>query len=168
MNVSLTVSLDEDGNLVFLYNARTDRPTIVNLTNHAYWNLAGAGSGEILNHTLWIQSNRYLETEEDLLPTGRILSAKNTPADFYEFTRIGSSIPVEGYDHYYILDKEKDSGEPDLILSEETSGRMMELTTDCPGIQFYTGKFPEGITERTGNLKTSGLSVLSRENSPML
>lgn len=150
MNVTYRVS---DGNaLIIEYEAQTDQPTVINPTHHSYFNLAGAGSGDILTHTLTIFADHFTPVDEQLIPTGELRSVKGTPLDFTQPTGIGARIEKEdeqlilakGYDHNWVLSKEP--GRLDLAASvmESKSGRTMEVYTTEPGIQFYTGNFLNG------------------------
>jgi aldose 1-epimerase len=140
LKTSVTYTLTDDNELRLDYEAETDKPTIVNLTNHAYWNLAGGGS--CLNNILWIPSETYTPADADLIPTGEIAPLKGTAMDFNQPTRIGSRIEqlkpkLNGYDHNYIL------GEGKVMkmaarLTEPNSGRMMEVRTTQPAVQLYT------------------------------
>jgi aldose 1-epimerase len=141
LRTSVTYSLTDNNELRIDYEATTDKPTIVNLTNHAYWNLAGGGT--CLDHVLWIGAEKYTPTNDELIPTGEILPVKGTPLDFNQPTRIGERIEqlkpkLNGYDHNYVLGTD---GELKLIarLSEPQSGRVMEVRTTQPGVQLYTG-----------------------------
>jgi aldose 1-epimerase len=123
------------------YEAETDKPTIVNLSNHAYWNLAGGGS--CLDNILWIPSASYTPTDDDLIPTGEILPLNGTLMDFNQPTRIGDRIQqlkprMSGYDHNYILGEGK-SMKVAARLTEPKSGRIMEVRTTQPAVQLYTG-----------------------------
>jgi aldose 1-epimerase len=141
LKTSVTYSLTDNNELRIDYEAETDKPTIVNLTNHAYWNLAGGGS--CLDHVLWIPSETYTPTDADLIPTGEILPLKGTPMDFAEPTRIGDRIEqlkpkLNGYDHNYILSEGR-AMKLAARLTEPKSGRVMEVRTTQPAVQLYTG-----------------------------
>lgn len=144
---TVTYTLTKGGELKISYEAETDKTTIVNLTNHSYWNLAGQGNGDILGHELMLNADKYSPVDEALIPTGEIRSVKDTPMDFTRPMTIGSRIgQVEGgYDHNYVLNN---SGGGGLALCakvyEPTSGRIMEIYTTEPGVQFYTGNFLDG------------------------
>ena len=123
------------------YEAETDRPTIVNLTNHAYWNLAGGGS--CLDNILWIPSGSHTPADADLIPTGEVVPLKDTPMDFQQSTRIGERIQqlnpkLNGYDHNYLLGEGK-AMKMAARLTEPNSGRIMEVRTTQPAVQLYTG-----------------------------
>lgn len=150
-NLSCTVTyfLTKDNQIKIKYQAETDKSTPLNLTHHSYFNLDGQGKGDILDHILMINAHKYTPVNEDLIPTGEIRSVKETPLDFTSPRKIGSRIDkVEGgYDHNYVLDK----SENNLVLAARVegpdSGRVMELYTTEPGIQFYSGNFLEGTIE---------------------
>ncbi len=144
LHVKLVYSLTDDNELKMDYTASTDKPTIVNLTNHTYWNLAGAGSGDILGHVLTLYADAYLPANDQKVPTGEIRSVKGTVMDFTEPQPIGARIKQvdgENYDHCYVLNKRP--GEP-LSLAAHTvdpkSGRVMDVWTTKPGVQFFTAR----------------------------
>ncbi len=141
LTTSVTYTLTDRNELRIDYEAETDKPTIANLTSHAYFNLAGGGS--CLDNILWIPSDRYTPADADLILTGEILPLKDTPMDFNEPTRIGDRIAqvkpgVGGYDFNYIL-AEADGLKLAARLTEPKSGRVMEVRTTQPAIQLYTG-----------------------------
>ena len=140
LKTSVTYSLTDDDELRIEYEAATDKPTIVNLTNHAYWNLAGGGS--CLDNILWIPSESYTPADADLIPTGEILPLKGTLMDFNEPTRIGDRIEqlkpqMKGYDHNYILGEDKIMKLAARLI-EPKSGRIMEVRTTQPAVQLFT------------------------------
>jgi aldose 1-epimerase len=151
----VTYALTNNDELKISYEAFTDKPTVINLTNHTYWNLAGQGSGDILGHELMLKADKYTPVDKGLIPTGEIKSVKNSPMDFTKAMTIGSRIDkvVGGYDHNYVLN----SGGGKLSLCakvyEPGSGRVMEVYTTEPGIQLYTGNFLDGsITGKAGKV----------------
>jgi len=141
LTTSVVYALTDQNELRIDYTADADKSTIVNLTNHAYWNLAGGGS--CLDHVLWIPSERYTPTDSELIPTGEIRPLKGTPLDFNKPTRIGDRIEqlkpkINGYDHNYVLGDSRDM-KLAARLVEPKSGRIMEVRTTQPAMQLYTG-----------------------------
>lgn len=146
LDITVTYSLTENNELVIEYHAVSDKDTIVNLTNHSYFNLAGHNSRTILNHKVWINASKFTPTDNNLVPTGEIRDVEGTPMDFRTLKRIGENIndnyepliQAGGYDHNYVL--EINPGEVTKVaeLVDEASGRVMEVFTDKPGMQFYT------------------------------
>ena len=158
-NLSVTVvyTLTNDNELKIDYSATTDKDTVVNLTNHSYFNLAGKGT--ILNHEVMLNADKFTPTDKGAIPTGELRPVKGTPMDFTQPTAIGARIEQQdeqlifgkGYDHNWVLN----SGGGTLALAarvtEASSGRVMEVWTTEPGIQFYTGNFLDGtITGKDG------------------
>ncbi len=136
--------------LVIEYKCSTDKKTVLNITNHAYFNLHGAGTGNILDHELTIAASKFTPVDAYLIPTGELRPVEGTPFDFTTPHVIGDRIEDDheqlrlglGYDHNFVLDN-KD--EPDAVVYESGSGRMIEMTTDQPGVQFYCGNFLDGL-----------------------
>lgn len=146
LSATVTYTLTPDNELIFSYEATTDKATPINLTQHTYFNLNGKEN--ILDHSLLINASGYNEVDSLLIPTGVIADVEGTPFNFRESKPIGKDIllintnPV-GYDHNFVLDS-SDINMPVVILRSETSGIVMEIFTDQPGVQFYSGNFLDG------------------------
>ncbi len=151
-HVTVTYTLNDGNELITTYGAETDAPTLVNMTNHAYWNLAGAGRGDVLGHHVRLESDAYLEVDEGLIPTGRRIVVDGGPLDFREARRIGERIseaPLaprwkRGYDHCFVI---RQDGEMSLAATvhEPASGRKMTVHTSQPTFMFYTGNSLDGV-----------------------
>lgn len=155
LTVTVIYTLTSADELKIEYEAQTDKKTIVNLTNHSYYNLSGAGTGAILNHELTVNADSYTETNDELLPTGQIKSVRGTDMDFTTPRVIGDRIASVkgGYDLNYVLNKEQPASLSFAAkVFEPTSGRIMEVFTTEPGIQFYSSNFLDGLKGKAGNV----------------
>jgi aldose 1-epimerase len=159
LNVTVLYTLTDSNELKINYTATTDQPTVVNLTNHAYFNLAGVGSGTILDHKMQLFSEAITPVDSTLIPTGEFMKVKGTPFDFLEPHAIGERINDQhiqiryglGYDHNYVL---KEKANRELVkaaeVTEPNSGRVMTVYTTEPGVQFYSGNFLNGKEKGKG------------------
>ena len=162
LDLSVTYTLTDDNELKITYTAKSDQDTLCNMTNHSYFNLKGHDGGEITDHNVWIKANGFTETSDDLIPNGTIVDVTGTPMDFRTKKAIGDDIGADykplviagGYDHNYALDKKSGVLEKVAELSEDCSGRTMEVYTDLPGMQLYTGNFIEKENGKGGTVYT--------------
>lgn len=149
VNASVTYTWTDNNEIILDYVCTTDKKTVVNITNHAYFNLHGAGKGEILDHVLTLKASAFTPVDSVMIPTGEIRPVAGTPFDFTTPHAIGERIGDNydqlvlgrGYDHNYVLDNKE---EVDVTVYEPVSGRMLEVITDQPGMQLYTGNFLDG------------------------
>jgi len=145
-------TLTNDNELKISYEAQTDKTTVVNLTHHGYYNLAGHKSGDILGHELMISADNFTPVDERVIPTGRIIPVADSPLDFRESTPIGSRIDqvTGGYDHNYVLNNKIGNFAKIATVYEPKSGRVMEVSTSLPGLQFYSGNFLDATSKGKG------------------
>ena len=152
LSVEATYTLTHENELKLEYRATTDQPTIVNLTHHSYFNLAGHDAGNVLDHKVMINADKLTPVNENLIPTGEIQSVEGTPLDFREYHRIGDRINDDhnqlkfglGYDHNWVINQSPNKLNYCAKVIEENSGRVMEVYSDAPGVQFYSGNFLDG------------------------
>lgn len=149
MNIGVTYIWNDKNEIVIEYACSTDKKTVLNITNHAYFNLHGAGNGDILDHQLVIRASNFVPVDSTLIPTGEIRPVAGTPFDFTAPHTVGERIGEsydqlifgKGYDHTFVLDNKE---EVDASVYDPSSGRLMEVITDQPGVQFYCGNFLNG------------------------
>jgi aldose 1-epimerase len=171
LDVEVTYSLSNDNELKMDYFAVSDKDTIVNLTNHSYFNLSGHSSGNILKHKIMINANKFTANDKHSIPTGEIVDVRNTPMDFTKLTSIGNGINSnydqvafsQGYDHNWMLDVSGKFSEKAAEVFDESSGRVMEVYTTKPGLQFYTGNFLDSANIGKGKSKYEKWSGLCLE-----
>ena len=161
LKVKVTYTLTDGNALIIDYEATTDKATPINVSQHSYFNLKGEGNGDILDHEIMINADRFTPVDKNLIPTGELRPVKGTPFDFTTSTKVGARIEDtydqmvlgHGYDHNWVLNR-KGAG---LVLAarvyEPTSGRVLEVSTTQPGVQFYTGNFLDGtVTGKQGHV----------------
>ncbi|WP_338581483.1 aldose epimerase family protein [Pseudomonas sp. MAG733B] len=159
LKTEVTYSLTENNELRIDYKASTDKPTVLNLTNHSYFNLAGAGNGDVLKQVATLYASQYTPVNATLIPTGELAPVANTPMDFTQPTAIGKNIKADhpqlkfaepkqgGFDFNWVLDAKGDVSKLAADVSDPQSGRRLQLYTSEPGVQFYTGNFLDGTVK---------------------
>jgi len=161
LDVVVTYTLNNDDELRVRYEAETDKKTVVNLTQHSYFNLSAGLSRDILAHEITIDSDSYLPVDQTLIPTGELRDVGGTPFDFREPKSIGDDINNEdkqltfgnGYDHCWVLNKQDEGIRLVATAYDPVSGRLLEVSSDQPGIQFYSGNFLDGTLESKDGAK---------------
>lgn len=170
LTVKVTYTLKSENALSIRYEATTDKKTILNLTNHTYFNLGGYASGTVREHALWLDADSYLKTDDKLIPTGEIASVEGTPFDFRTAKKVGRDIDCDhpdlkkagGYDHCFnFVGGESEDVKLRAVLKDEASGRTMKMYTNQPCVQLYTGNFLEddGHPFKGGHVKFKQMAL---------
>lgn len=161
MKVSVTYTLTESNELVIDYKATTDKASPINVSQHSYFNLKGEGNGDILDHEVMLNADRFTPVDKNLIPTGELRPVKGTPFDFTMSNKVGTRIDDQyeqlvlghGYDHNFIIDRKGEGLTLAARVYEPTSGRVLEVSTTQPAVQFYTGNFLDGtVTGKEGHV----------------
>jgi len=156
---TVTYTLTEDNELRIHYTITTDKRTIINPTNHSYFNLAGEGKGDILDHKVKFYASKYIPVSDGAIPTGEIADVAGTPMDFHEFKKVGAQIGSDfeqftitgGYDHNWVIDNWNNTVQLFAEVEDEKSGRKMYAYTDLPGFQFYAANFKGAVKGKNGH-----------------
>jgi aldose 1-epimerase len=173
LHVLVSYTFTEDNELIMSYEAMSDRPTIINLTNHCYFNLSGDGEADILDHDAMIMSDTITETDENLIPTGKLLNIRDTYLDLRGFRKLHEGVKSDfqeirkahGYDHNYVLSS-PDRDKPVAIVRHLPSGRRLQVFTDQPGLQLYTGNWLHGVDGKSGKYKEYAGFCLETQHFP--
>jgi aldose 1-epimerase len=161
LKVKVTYTLTDSNELVIDYEATTDKATPINVSQHSYFNLKGEGNGDILDHEIMINADKFTPVDKNLIPTGELRAVKGTPFDFTTSTKIGSRIEDNyeqltlghGYDHNFVLNRKGAGLSLAARVYEPTTGRVIEVSTTQPAVQFYTGNFLDGsVTGKEGHV----------------
>jgi aldose 1-epimerase len=158
LEAAVSYGLTKSNEIIANYEARAGASTPVNISNHAYFNLAGEGRGDILSHEVKLFASAYVEIDREFIPTGRIVPAAEGPFDFRTRKRIGADLGeaaaggAGGYDHCFVVDGEPGTLRPCAEVYEEKTGRTLKVFTTQPGVQFYTGNMLKGVAGKTGSV----------------
>ncbi len=161
LKVKVTYTLTDANELILDYEATTDKATPINVSQHSYFNLKGEGNGDILDHEILLNADKFTPVDKNLIPTGELRPVKGTPFDFTTSTKIGSRIDDSyeqlqlghGYDHNFVINRKGSGLELAARVYEPTTGRVLEVSTTQPGVQFYTGNFLDGtVTGKNGHV----------------